>query len=566
MSDTILPEVQPVRFTTHVFPRSSAVKDAAGIPWSVSLTPFLHPGNGDGLADVQPADLVARCEKCFGYINPHCEVTSRWWHCPLCGTHNKFSSSANDSYRYRRSAPPPELTEGILDLELPLESAQSSSKVSSGYLAKVPASTRPQIYIAVVDELGSPEYLAAVTAALQAVVTALPADNWFALLTFSDRVGLFDVAAPVPHVQYVDIADSSSSSSIALQDIFSLSELACHTGSHRAAVLTALAALPALCCGSGAYTTNSSGESVLRQRLTGESLQRLFDLILGSHAAAASDKTAFVYAGCQVVAFLAGAATAGAGCDARVLSSSSSSADSSADELFSGSSKAAQFYAAQAARIAAAGVSVTVWAVADTCETQCVLAVVRPLAALTGGRLQYCCLNDSSSSSSSSSSDTTAYAESSAAAMTSVLVAEALCATAYECLLRVRCSAELTVQLSSASSSSTTSTMYADPRIANLWHIAACKANDSYTLDLQAVALSEWLGRGDDSMQPTLQFAFAYIATVHGQTVRRLRVVTVQCEASYDAAEVSSMMEPCTVCASLLNKVLLTNFSTALLC
>jgi hypothetical protein len=45
-----------------------------------------------------------------------------------------------------------------------------------------------------------------------------------------------------------------------------------------------------------------------------------------------------------------------------------------------------------------------------------------------------------------------------------------------------------------------------------------------------------------------------------------LRVVTVQCEASYDAAEVSSMMEPCTVCASLLNKVLLTNFSTALLC
>jgi Sec23/Sec24 zinc finger len=548
MSEARLPQVQPVRFTTHVFPRNNAVKDAAGIPWSVSLTPFLHPGDGDELADAQPADLVARCEKCFGYINPHCEVTSKWWRCPLCGTHNKFSSSASDGYRYRRSALPPELTEGILDLELPLETAHSSSKAGSGYLAKVPASTRPHIYIAVIDELGSPEYLAAVTAALLAVVTALPADSWFALLTFSDRIGLFDVAAPVPHVQYIDTAESSSS--IALQDIHSLDELACHTGPHRAAMLTAVAALPALCCSSGAYVTRSSGDSVPRQRYTGESLQRLFDLILGSRTAAASDKTAFVYAGCQVVTFLAGAATAGAGCDARVLSSSS--ADSSADELFRGSSKAAQFYAAQAARIAAAGISVSVWAVADTPAAQCALAVVRPLAALTGGRLHYCCLNDDDSNSSTSS---TAYAESPTAAMTSVLVAEALCARAYECLLRVRCSAELTVQLSSANSSSTESTMYADPRIAKLWHIAACRANDSYTLDLQAVAMSEWLGRGNDDMMFTLQSAFAYTAAVHGQTVRRLRVVTVQCEASYDAAEVSSMLEPCTVCASLLNKV-----------
>ena len=91
--------------TLSAFPDSPSSKEAAGVPFGVIAQPLapLTDDAGDAIAQnpfLEYADAVARCESCYGYINPYCAfVRQHHWRCSLCGTLNPVTP------RYANAAP-----------------------------------------------------------------------------------------------------------------------------------------------------------------------------------------------------------------------------------------------------------------------------------------------------------------------------------------------------------------------------------------------------------------------------------------------------------------------------
>lgn len=115
---------------------TAAVKEDCGLPWAVACQPYaqLHDGLSKEQAEMAtdarsnvPLSTVARCEKCFAYINPFCRRVYRWyaavgvvvtrgvcvlktltcacvhtahsWVCPICRNRNLIVT-AGDGQRY----------------------------------------------------------------------------------------------------------------------------------------------------------------------------------------------------------------------------------------------------------------------------------------------------------------------------------------------------------------------------------------------------------------------------------------------------------------------------------
>eukprot|EP01098_Paradermamoeba_levis_P012002 TRINITY_DN5188_c0_g1_i1.p1 TRINITY_DN5188_c0_g1~~TRINITY_DN5188_c0_g1_i1.p1 ORF type:complete len:601 (-),score=181.46 TRINITY_DN5188_c0_g1_i1:68-1870(-) len=78
------------------------------------------------------------------------------------------------------------------------------------------------IYIAAVDLTGSREFLGLVKDGLLAAIEALPPSSYFGLITFSDRIGIFDLRSPQLHIKHIPIS-SSSTTKVSLSDVFPLS-------------------------------------------------------------------------------------------------------------------------------------------------------------------------------------------------------------------------------------------------------------------------------------------------------------------------------------------------------
>ncbi|CAM9115714.1 unnamed protein product, partial [Phaeothamnion confervicola] len=347
----------------------AAVKDASGLPWACCITPFA----GEHLpGPAVPIDQVARCATCYAYINPSCELAPRWWRCPLCGEHNAIKPTMQRYRAARAGDTLPELTQQVVEYELPLDSKGAMLQagefaLNRGYLAKEPAADRPVVHLAVVDENGGAAYLAAVADALAAAAAALPPEARFALVLASDRVGLFDLAAPLPHVHFVDvraraaaeaargsadIAHPTDGPSVDLADVMLFEELACPVGPHRSEILAAVAALPQVCRGAeaaeaaavaAAAGAAAAGAAVTR-RCIGTALHLLLELIMESRGPPPAAVTApgdpavpvgfsggsarpatavggpaigvrrrFTYAGVQIMLFLGGKPDGGAG-------------------------------------------------------------------------------------------------------------------------------------------------------------------------------------------------------------------------------------------------------------
>ena len=56
-------------------------------------------------------------------------------------------------------------------------------------------------HVAIVDETGSEEYFELLSSSILAALQALDDNSWFALVTFSNRIGLYDLLSDIPHVQ-----------------------------------------------------------------------------------------------------------------------------------------------------------------------------------------------------------------------------------------------------------------------------------------------------------------------------------------------------------------------------
>jgi len=68
------------------------------------------------------------------------------------------------------------------------------------------------VYVAFVDVACDEEYLELVKSALLAALEALPPVALFGVITFSDKLGLYDLQGNVPLVKYVPLLDASSGS------------------------------------------------------------------------------------------------------------------------------------------------------------------------------------------------------------------------------------------------------------------------------------------------------------------------------------------------------------------
>ena len=75
--------------------RAAAVKDASGLPWGCVVQPLSAQTR---FAPGPPAEALARCAQCFGYIHWLVRFNTRQqWACTFCG-HTNTTSPADPRY------------------------------------------------------------------------------------------------------------------------------------------------------------------------------------------------------------------------------------------------------------------------------------------------------------------------------------------------------------------------------------------------------------------------------------------------------------------------------------
>ena len=193
-----------LRLTSRRVPENAAQKDRTGLPFGVTVQPFKplphFPVDASALPD--PADEVARCGDCFGYVNGFCGLERDGWVCILCGNFSYWNSDpAGDrgKPRYKRNARRNELPEIALP-EYEIEVAREVLTVNP----REPLGTAP-VYVALIDTTAPEETLELVRSAVLAAIEAVGPDALFGIVTFADRIGLFDVQAAAPSVRRVGL-------------------------------------------------------------------------------------------------------------------------------------------------------------------------------------------------------------------------------------------------------------------------------------------------------------------------------------------------------------------------
>ncbi|PKA66827.1 Protein transport protein Sec24-like [Apostasia shenzhenica] len=184
-----------IRASLYRFPADSDAQESCGIPWGVTVTPF-SPADEHGVQPAYGSDghLLPRCENCWAYFNTYCELEQWAWSCSLCGSLNGLPSQAIE--RYSQPQDCAEMRSSYIDLELPVEGSVDTMQA------------RP-VYVAAVDLASSEDFLELIKSSLLAALEALGPGSLFGLVTFSHKIGLYDVQGPIPVVKNVFIPPES---------------------------------------------------------------------------------------------------------------------------------------------------------------------------------------------------------------------------------------------------------------------------------------------------------------------------------------------------------------------
>lgn len=198
------PDFSCLRLTTKKVPENAGVKDRSGLPFGVTVQPFkpLPRFPLDPSVLLESADSIARCGECFGYVNGFCGFERDGWICILCGNFSYWSDAGHHGSgkpRYRRNPRRNELPE-IANTEVEVEVAREMVTVDP----RNPLGTAP-VYVALVDLAAPEETLELVRSAVLAAIEAVGPDALFGIVTFSNRVGLYDVQGAVPSVRHVAV-------------------------------------------------------------------------------------------------------------------------------------------------------------------------------------------------------------------------------------------------------------------------------------------------------------------------------------------------------------------------
>ncbi|KAG1363565.1 protein transport protein sec24 [Cocos nucifera] len=486
-----------VRPTLSRFPIDVETQESCGLPWGVTLTPF-SPGDEHGVALAYGFDghLLPRCENCWGYFNTYCELEQWAWTCALCGSLNYLSTQAIE--RYSQSEACAEMCSSFIDLELP----------------------------------GSEEFLELVKSALLAALEALGPGSLFGLVTFSHKIGLYDVQGPVPVVKNVFVPpDSNGGLPVGLEDVMPLLSFLAPVDTCKDHIAAALETLrPTTSWERTAGAEQGLDGILLGGRGFGSAMAALIDY-LGS-------EYGHTFALARVFAFLSGSPDYGAGqLDTRRYGEQYASRGEDADRALL--PEQTPFYKDLAAVAVQAGVCVDIFAITNEYTD---LASLKFLSIESGGSLFL-------------------YANTDDSTLPQDMYRMLSRPYAFGCILRLRTSSEFKPCHSYGH-------FFPDPQYENVQHIICCDSFATYAYDFE---FSDSDGFSRHAERPVLQIAFQYNVIVPYEETsdtgsnsstrfclkRRLRIRTLQYGTTGNINELYDNVDSEAVLSILVHKVIL---------
>jgi hypothetical protein len=541
-----------IQLSSEACPVSVDLKEKTGLPWGCVVRPFASPRAGSQLPVAAEKDLE-RCSSCYAYPSHLCAFEYRRWRCAICGNRNRMPA------RYTRSGDRsrlPEFSGECYELEM---RPTADDEVTFG--------ERPA-YIAIVDGSGDGDFMELVRSALSAAVSALEPTDYFALVTVTDDIGLYDLRAAVPAVRQVAVP-SSGGLSLTLEELLPLGEALVQVGRAGDAIKAAidsllapeeLAAMEAAASDMGSAEPDEAGEAQVREAPAEVTAKRRVGF--GSAVSAVVDLLATAPSSAsyapRIMSFLSGLPNHGAG---SLRPRSTNGADGRRQKSSPGLKPSTQFYTNLGRTCAERGICADLWIISHKGTD---LGSLRPLCTLSGGVLHL-------------------YEPVAKEGWASVPqdVFNALSRKrAMQGMLRLRTSEEFRTARAFGH-------LTPDSQYDNLYHITACDEDASFAFDLDFADASTFQsdGGGDgsddegddrrgatksDINTPRIQMAFCYCARLYksqpsasgadddwhaAPLVKRLRVQTVEFDVARTPTEMYAGIVPEVLLKLLVHKV-----------
>ncbi|KAL4183100.1 hypothetical protein AMTRI_Chr11g96520 [Amborella trichopoda] len=509
-----------VRASISRFPLDTEVLEGGGVPWGISLTPFSPTDElGHKPAYGRDAHLLPRCENCWAYFSSLCELDQWAWNCVLCGTLNGLSSQCITRLAHPESCP--ELSSSFVDLELPDDVPPEEE-----------GQARP-VYVAAIDLSASEEFLELVKSGLLAALEALGPGSLFGLITFSHKIGLYDVQGPIPVVKNVFIPpEIDETLPIELEDAMPLLSFLAPVETCKDRIASALETLKPT---TSWERTTGAGQALDGVLLGGRGFGVAMDALINYLASEYGNTFALA----RVFAFLSGPPDYGAGqLDTRRYGEQYASKGEDADRALL--PEQTPFYKDLAAAAVQAGVCVDIFAVTNEYTD---LASLKFLSIESGGSLYLYSNTDDST-------------------LPQDIYRMLSRPYAFGCILRLRTSSEFKPGRAYGH-------FFPDPQYENVQHIICCDSFATYAYDFEFVSNSSF---SRPSELPVLQIAFQYTVVVpHEETSksgltsidknkhslkRRLRIRTMQYGVAENINELYDNVDSEVVLSILVHKVI----------
>ncbi|XP_042476596.1 protein transport protein SEC24-1-like [Macadamia integrifolia] len=464
-----------VRATVSRFPIDADAQEAGGLPWGVTVTPFATTDeHGTPPAYGSDGHLLPRCENCWAYFNTYCELEQWAWSCSLCGTLNGLTSQAISRYSHPQSCA--EMMSSFIDLEMPVDGPGEDAMQAC------------PVYVAAVDLSSSEEFLELIKSALLAALEALGPGSLFGLVTFSHKIGLYDVQGPIPVVKNIFVPpDVDGTLQIELEDAMPLSSFLAHVETCKDRIAAALETLKP--------TTSWERTTAAGQGLDGVLLGgRGFGVAMESLINYLGSEYGNTFALARIFAFLSGPPDYGAGqLDTRRYGEQYASKREDADRALL--PPQIPFYKDLAAVAVQAGVCVDIFAVTNEYTD---LASLKFLSIESGGSLFLYSNTDDST-------------------LPQDMYRMLSRPYAFGCVLRLRTSTEF-------KPGRTYGHFFPDPQYENVQHIICCDSYATYAYDFDFTSAVGFSRNAADP--PVLQIAFQYTVVVPPEELASVETIS----------------------------------------
>ncbi|KAL6841473.1 hypothetical protein ACP4OV_028616 [Aristida adscensionis] len=523
-----------VRATVSRFPCVPEALESCAVQWGAAVTPFAaRDERGQAPATGAGGDRVPRCEHCWAYICNYCDLERWGWSCALCGTLNGFDDDA--ARRFQRPDACPELNASFVDLEIPVDDAEGGGG---------PVQARP-VYVAAVDLACSEEFLELIKSALLAALEALIPGSLFGLMTFSHKIGLYDVQGPIPVVKnvFIPLELEEDGLPVALEDAMPLLSFLAPVDTCKDRIAAALETLrPTSSWERGAASGQEEDTVLLGGRGFGTAMSALIDYLSSEYGSTFALGSYFIVKSraARVFAFLSGAPDYGAGLlDTRRYGEQYASQGVDADLALL--PEQIPFYRDLAAVAVQAGVCVDIFAVTDEYTD---LASLKFLSIESGGSLFL-------------------YANTDDSTLPQDIYRLLSRPYAFGCVLRLRTSSDFEPGNSYGH-------FFPDPQYEHVQHIICCDSFATYAYDFD-FAHSDGFSRHTDPAVIQIAFQYSVVEPVKETSgnetqssasykfclKRRLRIRTLQYRPARNISEIYDSVDPEVVLHILVHKVIL---------